>query len=68
MVRFVPFRSASGWLVVPVGRVSPTAGGVTQELCAAEFGDRSAGGFQVPYLNGAPRVLASPVALNGLLP
>ena len=52
---------AVAWLV-PVGRVSPTAGGVTQELCAAEFGDRSAGGFQVPYLNGAPRVLASPVA------
>ena len=59
------FRSALpavAWLV-PVGRVSPTAGGVTQELCAAEFGDRMAEGFQVPYLNGAPRVLASPVAL-----
>ena len=31
-------------------------------LCAAEFGDRLARGFQVPRLV-APRVLASPVAL-----
>ena len=52
---------AVGWLV-PVGRVSPTAGGVTQVLCAAEFGDRMAEGFQVPR-RVAPRVLASPVAL-----
>ena len=55
------FRSASGCLVGSRWEGQPYGRRGTQVLCAAEFGVRSARGFQVPRRD-APRVLASPVA------